>query len=64
MRILITGSSGLIGSEAVKFYKGHTIVGIDNNLLLFTKTEYPLSYPINFVHPKYYEAITNHLANR
>lgn len=31
MRILITGSSGLVGSQAVKFYKGHTIVGIDNN---------------------------------
>jgi CDP-paratose 2-epimerase len=31
--VLITGSSGLIGSEAVQFYcrKGHTIVGIDND---------------------------------
>jgi CDP-paratose 2-epimerase len=31
--ILITGSDGLIGSEAVKFYskKGYSIIGIDNN---------------------------------
>lgn len=34
MKILITGSSGLIGSEAVRFFgkKGHKIMGIDNNL--------------------------------
>lgn len=34
MKILITGSSGLIGSEAVKYFglKGHKIFGIDNNL--------------------------------
>ncbi len=33
MKILITGSSGLIGSEAVRFFgkKGHKIMGIDNN---------------------------------
>jgi len=30
MKICITGSLGLIGSEAVKFYKDHEIVGIDN----------------------------------
>jgi CDP-paratose 2-epimerase len=32
--ILITGCSGLIGSEAVQFYdgKGYTVVGIDNNM--------------------------------
>lgn len=32
--VLITGSAGLIGSEAVKFFveKGFTIVGIDNNM--------------------------------
>ena len=31
--VLITGSDGLIGSEAVEFYskKGYTIIGIDNN---------------------------------
>ncbi len=34
MRILITGSCGLIGSEAVRFYcgAGHQVRGIDNNL--------------------------------
>lgn len=34
MKILITGSSGLIGSEAVVHYdqQGHTVVGVDNNL--------------------------------
>jgi CDP-paratose 2-epimerase len=34
MKILVTGSSGLIGSEAVRYFgsKGHKIIGIDNNL--------------------------------
>jgi CDP-paratose 2-epimerase len=34
MKILITGSSGLIGSEAVVYFdrEGHKVVGIDNNL--------------------------------
>lgn len=33
MKVLVTGSSGLIGSEAVLQYdsQGHTVVGIDNN---------------------------------
>ncbi|MCL4557893.1 MAG: NAD-dependent epimerase/dehydratase family protein [Deltaproteobacteria bacterium] len=34
LKILITGSSGLIGSEAVRYFgaQGHKIIGIDNNL--------------------------------
>lgn len=34
MKILVTGSSGLIGSEAVTHYdsNGHQVVGIDNNM--------------------------------
>jgi CDP-paratose 2-epimerase len=34
MKILVTGSSGLIGSEAVTFFdgQGHEVVGIDNNM--------------------------------
>ncbi len=34
MKVLITGSSGLIGSEAVSYYDrdGHQVFGIDNNL--------------------------------
>jgi CDP-paratose 2-epimerase len=34
MRILVTGSSGLIGSEAVEHFdrQGHTIIGVDNNM--------------------------------
>ncbi len=34
MKVLITGSSGLIGSEAVEYYDrtGHQVVGIDNNM--------------------------------
>ncbi len=34
MNILVTGSSGLIGSEAVAYFDaaGHAVVGIDNNL--------------------------------
>src|SRR5579872_76001 len=32
--ILITGSSGLIGSEAVEYFErqGHRVVGVDNNM--------------------------------
>jgi CDP-paratose 2-epimerase len=34
MKVLVTGSSGLIGSEAVEYYDslGHHVVGIDNNM--------------------------------
>jgi CDP-paratose 2-epimerase len=34
MRVLVTGSSGLIGSEAVQHFDaaGHTVYGIDNNM--------------------------------
>ncbi|MBW4442991.1 MAG: NAD-dependent epimerase/dehydratase family protein [Plectolyngbya sp. WJT66-NPBG17] len=34
MKVLITGSSGLIGSEAVEYYDraGHQVIGIDNNM--------------------------------
>jgi CDP-paratose 2-epimerase len=34
MKILVTGSSGLIGSEAVAFFdeRGHDVIGIDNNM--------------------------------
>jgi CDP-paratose 2-epimerase len=34
MTTLITGSSGLIGSEAVEYFdrQGHTVVGVDNNM--------------------------------
>ena len=34
MKVLVTGSSGLIGSEAVTYYdsQGHSVVGIDNNM--------------------------------
>src|SRR5215203_1598437 len=34
MKILVTGSSGLIGSEAVTFFdgQGHDVVGVDNNM--------------------------------
>jgi CDP-paratose 2-epimerase len=37
MRILVTGSSGLIGSEAVRYFgrAGHEIIGVDNNLRKF-----------------------------
>ena len=33
-KVLITGSAGLIGSEAVKFYcnKGYSVTGVDNNM--------------------------------
>ena len=35
--VLITGSSGLVGSESVNFFskKGFDVVGIDNNLRKF-----------------------------
>jgi CDP-paratose 2-epimerase len=34
MRVLVTGSNGLIGSEAVVFYdrRGAEVWGIDNNM--------------------------------
>ncbi len=34
MRLLVTGCSGLIGSEAVSYFdqRGHTVTGIDNNM--------------------------------
>jgi CDP-paratose 2-epimerase len=34
MKVLITGSSGLIGSQAVKFFieKGYDVIGIDNDM--------------------------------
>ncbi|NET35094.1 MAG: NAD-dependent epimerase/dehydratase family protein [Cyanothece sp. SIO1E1] len=34
MKVLVTGSSGLIGSEAVEFYdsQGHEVIGVDNNM--------------------------------
>lgn len=34
MKVLVTGSNGLIGSEAVSFYdtEGHTVIGVDNNM--------------------------------
>jgi len=34
MKVLVTGSSGLIGSEAVEYYDhlGHTVIGVDNNM--------------------------------
>src|SRR5438132_11029303 len=33
-KILVTGSSGLIGSEAVEHFdkQGHNVVGVDNNM--------------------------------
>jgi CDP-paratose 2-epimerase len=34
MKVLVTGSSGLIGSEAVAWFdkQGHTVLGVDNNM--------------------------------
>lgn len=34
MKVLVTGSSGLIGSEAVEYYEqaGHHVIGVDNNM--------------------------------
>src|SRR5437762_1465722 len=34
MKVLVTGSSGLIGSEAVEYFdrEGHQVAGVDNNL--------------------------------
>ena len=34
MKVLVTGSSGLIGSEAVLWFdgEGHTVLGVDNNM--------------------------------
>ena len=34
MKIIVTGSSGLIGSEVTSFFatEGHQVIGIDNNM--------------------------------
>lgn len=34
MKVLVTGSLGLVGSEAVKFYlsEGHEVIGVDNDM--------------------------------
>ena len=34
MKLLVTGSSGLIGSETVQYFdaRGHEVVGVDNNM--------------------------------
>ncbi|BAS59579.1 NAD-dependent epimerase/dehydratase [Leptolyngbya boryana NIES-2135] len=34
MKVLVTGSNGLIGSEAVEYYdrQGHEVIGVDNNM--------------------------------
>ncbi|KAM3094360.1 NAD-dependent epimerase/dehydratase family protein [Phormidesmis sp. 146-35] len=34
MKVLVTGSNGLIGSEAVEYYdrQGHQVIGVDNNM--------------------------------
>src|SRR2546430_6732280 len=34
MKVLVTGSSGLIGSEAAEHFdrRGHEVVGVDNNM--------------------------------
>ncbi len=61
MKILVTGSSGLIGSEAVRYFgkQGHEIIGVDNNLRKFFfgdngDTSWNLNalkkLPINFSH--------------
>lgn len=61
MKILVTGSSGLIGSEAVRYFgkQGHKVHGIDNNLRKFFfgengDTSWNLSalkkLPIDFTH--------------
>lgn len=61
MRILVTGSSGLIGSEAIRYFgkQNHEMIGVDNNLRKFFfgdngDTSWNLSelkkLPINFTH--------------
>ena len=34
VKVLVTGSSGLIGSEAVEYFdrQGHDVTGVDNNM--------------------------------
>ena len=34
MKVLVTGSTGLVGSEAVQYFDrlSHSVVGIDNNM--------------------------------
>ena len=42
MRVLVTGSNGLIGSEAVVFFDqlGAEVVGVDNNMRAVLRTRW------------------------
>ena len=46
---IITGSTGLVGSEAVNFFhdKGFEIIGIDNNLRKFFLVSMDLQVGLN-----------------
>ena len=48
--VIITGSTGLVGSEAVSFFcdKGFDVIGIDNNLRKFFRPIFPSQYYIIF----------------
>ncbi|MDM5316753.1 NAD-dependent epimerase/dehydratase family protein [Fictibacillus sp. b24] len=60
--VVITGSAGLIGSEASEYYlsKGYTVIGIDNNMRKFffgdeadtswNRTYLEQKYPKNYIH--------------
>ena len=39
MAVIVTGSSGLIGSESARFFadKGHEVVGIGNEAILYRR---------------------------
>lgn len=62
MKILITGSLGLVGSEAVKFFKdkGWEVVGVDNNMrskLFGVSQEVPENTIVNYIDIREKEAI-------
>jgi CDP-paratose 2-epimerase len=46
MNILITGSAGLIGSEAALYFaaKGHVVIGVDNDLRKRHKINITIQY--------------------
>ncbi len=56
MKILITGSSGLVGSESVRFYadKGYDVYGIDNNMRKYFFGKEADTFPVqNYLVRKY-----------
>lgn len=61
MKVLVTGSLGLVGSESAKYYlkQGHDVVGIDNNMRKFFFGDEACGLKNMITHPKYHHIRTD-----